>query len=186
MKNKQIIRPHIVLYIGGRVFTMLYLIASCIMVYQTIFKFDEVGFLGVVCSLIFVLCGVFSGRYLWPQIWGDLLLTDDYILFFGLFLPIVKLSYNDIKCVAIKTFSEGNVMYSSNSNVDMYKFVVLSSQTIPNKRIDKIYSSRKKKIIKYAVNFKLCKLLSEKLPKNIKGEVEYQLFLYGKCKKSQR
>ena len=97
-------------------------------------------------------------------------------------MPIIRIKIEDIRFCEIRTFDEGNVMYSPNNPiVDAYKFLLLSTSPLPTKRIDKIFSSRRKKMIKFAVSYKLCSLLKEVLPKEISGAVEYQLFLYRKA-----
>ena len=113
---------------------------------------------------------------------STLKITDKYVKFQGFLLPTVKIKIADINHLDIRTFKEGNVMYGSIDTVDAYKYVLISKFNLPQKRIDKIHSSRKKKIIKYAVSYKLCKALAEVLPQNLRKPIEYQLFLYKRAR----
>lgn len=183
MKNIErfkLIHPHIVLLIHGRILCIIK-IACDIIMFNKIQDWSEtfvvVGYIGFLALSLLLWYNVGD------QIWGTLAFTKTSVVFFGLFLPIVKLKYDDISFIDIREFKEGNPMHGALNTVDAYKFVLLSPNPLPQKRIDKIKSSRRKKIIKFAVNYKLCCALMEKLPKEKTKSIDYQLFLYKKAKR---
>ena len=101
-------------------------------------------------------------------------------------MPPVKIKFEDVKYIDIRTFDKGNVMYSKANNVDSYKFMLLSPNPLPSRPINKISTSRRKKLIKYAVSKKLCEDLVDKLPLNLAKPVEYQLHLYNRKYKRRK
>ena len=184
MKNskKTIIRPHWVLIFYGRVLMFIMYAFTVYLIYQTVFHFDAIGVVGIIMSIILVVLNVFLSKFFASQIFGTIKITDESIKFFGLFLPTLKLNFSDIKYIDIRTFKDGNVLYGKDTTASAYKFLLISSSPLPQKRIDKINSSAKKKIIKYAVSFKLCESIVDKLPELQARIVKYQMHLYKKQK----
>ena len=112
------------------------------------------------------------------------MITDSYVKFCGFMIPNVKLLLEDIQFVETRVFREGNVMYGRNPAIDAYTFVLLSKHRVSGaNRIDGIRSSKKKKIIKFAVSKKLCQALVSVLPKEKAKPIEYMLFLYKRAKR---
>ena len=181
MKKRRIIYPNLVLAIEGAIFSLVLYFLTAFMWYGTIFKFDEGGVPCAVAAIMFSIGSVFWAFHMHHQKFCRILITDKYIVWFGLFLPIVKLTYNEIKYIEIRTFDEGNVMYNKQvKNIDSYKFILLSSTPISRKRVDKIKTSRKQKLIKFAVSYKLCEALLEHI--SSPNPISYQLMLYKKAK----
>ena len=181
MKKIKIIYPNLVLAIEGAIFSLIVYSLTAYTWYITIFKFDEGGIPCAVMAIMFFLGSVFWAFHMHHQIFCRILITDKYIVWFGLFLPIVKLTYNEIKYIEIRTFDEGNVMYNKQAkNIDSYKFILLSATPISRKRVDKIKTSRKQKLIKFAVSYKLCEALLEHI--SSPNPISYQLMLYKKAK----
>lgn len=178
---RKYIFPHPILLIGGRFLCILYLCFSSIWGYQVFFNFNEIGIWGTVPFIVLTSCGIYIAPFFWPAIWGSLTITSEAIKFHGLFLPTVLLPFEEIKYVAIRTFQEGNVVYEANANVDAFKFLLLSAAPLPTTAIQKIKSSRKNKLIKFAVSQKLCEILVDKLNDQHKGYIKYQLYLYKKA-----
>ena len=178
-KTKIRIFPHVILLIEGGIFCFLLLSGSIGMPYIALFELgnDAKSWIGRFACLIMWPIIIFLAHYFWPHVFGRIVVTDTHIKYHGLFLPTVKFAFEDIQYAAIRTFKDGNVVCSDDS-VDAFKFLLLSTQPLPNKRIDKIRSSKKKKLIKYAVSEKLCQALDGKLTDAAAKLVEYQLFLY--------
>ena len=182
MNNRKIIYPNLILAIEGGIFSVVLYSFTAYTWYITIFRFSKGGIPCVTLAIIMFVFSVLWFSNFHNQIFCRMLITDKYIVWFGLFLPIVKLSYNEIKYIEIRTFDKGNAMYNNHTkNVDSFKFVLLSKSPIPKKRIDKIKSSRKKKLIKFAVNYKLCLALSKHIERQ--NPINYQLMLYRQSKK---
>ena len=139
-------------------------------------------------TIVFGIGVLYICHYLWHHCFGEIIVTEKEVIYFGLFLPIIRLKFENIKYVDIRTFDEGNIMYSKgmrrykNANIDLYKFILLSENPLPAKRIDKVRPSRKNKLIKYSVNKKLCAALVDKLPEMQSRIVDYQLYLYKRAK----
>ena len=179
--------PNILLLIGGRIF----LLSSIGMIpYLWILVFLDFSvdtlILLILLTIPLSFCEIWIVRFLYHQCFGEILVTEKEIIYFGLFLPTIRLKFERIKHVDIRTFDKGNVVYSKNSAIiDAHKFIIISENPLPNTRIDKIRPSRKRKLIKYAVSEKLCNALVDKLPERNKWVVETQLLDYKKHKKSQ-
>lgn len=183
---KKYVFPHPVLLIEGQIFSLLLCFILLIFGYQTIFNFESIGIVGIIGILVMIPAMIFWYKFCWQQIFGILKITDEHVVFFGLFLPPVKIKFEDVKYIDIRTFDKGNVMYSKANNIDSYKFMLLSVTPLPDRRIDKISTSRRKKLIKYAVSKKLCEALVDKLPLNLAKPVEYQLHLYNRKYKRRK
>jgi hypothetical protein len=151
--------------------------------YSAFSDFEKAGGAGVVLVIMFSTFSIILHLLLGTHIFVVMYANQKGIIFFGLFLPIVKLKWGEVQYVALRTFKEGNVMYGQYRAVDAYKFILLSSSPLPQKRIDKIRSSRKKRLIKFSVTQKLCQVLVDHLPETKSGPFRYQLYLYKKAKK---
>lgn len=196
MKKRVHIFPHIMLLIGGRLYLILitawlpYVWCEFIVDCNNLELVDIIADLMAMIPVTILLgiCSIFTIDYCWHHCFGEIIVTEKEVIYFGLFLPIIRLKFENIKYVDIRTFDEGNIMYSKgmrrykNANIDMYKFILLSEKPLPTKRIDKIRPSRKKKLIKYAVSKKLCEALVDKLPEMQSRVVDYQLYLYKRAK----
>ena len=183
---KKYVFPHPVLLIEGQIFSLLLCFILLIFGYQTIFNFESIGIVGIIGIIVMIPAMIFWYKVFWQQIFGILKITEKHIVFFGLFLPPVKIKFEDVKYIDIRTFDNGNVMYNKVDNVDSYKFMLLSPNPLPSRPINKISTSRRKKLIKYAVSKKLCEALVDKLPLNLAKPVEYQLHLYNRKYKRRK
>lgn len=180
--KKTVILPHPILLLGGRLLCLLAITLLCAFWFQLLFNFSKMGLIGLFSTLFLSICFGFFAKFVWHQIWGKLVITDSYVKYCGFLLSSVKLFLIDIDFVEIRTFDQGNVMYGKNPAIDAYTFLLLSKSRVSNVRIDKIRSSERKKIIKFAVSEKLCKVLVEKLPSEKVKPIEYMLFLYNRAK----
>lgn len=184
-KMKRTIFPNLVLLVEGTVmfimFCGLLLFTLYHAVYNTVIQFSAEGYSALVCFIMMLICNIGWYHLFHYQCLGVMKINDKYVKYCGPLLPTVKFKIEDIKYIDIRTFKEGNVVYSEGS-IDAYKFILLSSRPLPNKRIDKIRPSRRKKIIKFAVSYKLCEALLSVLPPERSKIIEYQMFLYNKTK----
>lgn len=185
MKKKHIF-PNPILVIGGRILLILINIFVPFIWLLALIDTDITAIvLTGILTIPMVPCIIVVNRFLWSQCFGEIIVTEKEIIYLGLFLPIVRLRYDEIKHVDIRTFDEGNVMFNRNVgrnsiNIDMYKFILISPKPLPRVRIDKIRSSRKRKLIKFAVSKKLCEAIVDKLPEMQSRIVDHQLLLYKK------
>ena len=180
MKTK--IYPHPFLLYVGRPFVLLSDVFMAFMVYGAILDREETHIIMLCCAeclAVFIILYVIFQEHLF----STLLITDDYIKYYGLFLPSVKIKFYDVKYMEIRTFKEGNVVYGQNPAIGAYQFILLSTSPLPSKRIDKIHSSRKRKLIKFAISEKLCRAVEGKLPGMLNRPIEYQLLLYKRAKR---
>ena len=182
MKKRTHIYPNIFLLIMGRIFLLMPGIALI-----PVIQYFEVNILCILTIAFIIFANIFLFYIFGPHIWGEIIITEKSITYFGLFLPFVRIKLEDIRYVDIRTFDKGNAVYVKGVRtmgvIDAHKYLLISEKPLPRKRIDKIRSSRKRRIIKFAVNKKLCEALKDKLPEKCKGPVEYQLFLYWKAKR---
>ena len=164
---KKVFRTHIVLATEGRIFTLLILLFALGVTYVSAWLltegYTEMIFTFFVLHIIAYGCGYMTLRWAWQLAWGKIILTDSYIMWRCLFFKPVKIAYSDIRHIEKRAFKEGNVY----KNRDYYKtgflYFLVSSEPIPQKRIDKIYSG--KKLIKFPLyNKKLGYALYSMLP----------------------
>ena len=191
MKKYTHILPHTMLLIGGRI---VFLISAAIIPILWIVFFSNlpnlpieeiiVSFISLILFTVLLgVCVAYMIRVFWHQIFGEILITQEEVIFFGLFIPTIRIKFDNIRFVDIITFDEGNVYYRDiKENVDFYKFILISENPLPQKRIDKIFSSKKNKLIKYAVSKKLCYALVDKLPEMQARIIDHQLMLYKRAK----
>ena len=176
------IYPHPILIIGGTILTLGFYGLYFTFLYQTLFNFEQIGFIGIITVLLFTPLLILWHLVFVPQCISMLKITETHVKYCGFLLPSVKLDINEINYIDIRTFKEGNAVYGTNNAIDAYKYLLLSSAPLPNKRIDKIRVSRKGKVIKFAVSYKLCEALLAVLPREKAKIVDYQMFLYKKAK----
>ena len=179
---KKYIFPHVVLLVEGQILSLLLCFICLALWYQTVFNFESIGAVGVIGIVIVTPMMIFWYKNFWPQCFGILKITEKHIVFFGLFLLTVKIKFDEVKYMDIRTFDEGNVMYIKDNKSFLHKYILLSPTPLPFRRIDKIYTSRKKKRIKYALSLKLCKALVDKVPERFSKPIEYQIHLNRNAK----
>ena len=177
----KLIFPNPILVIEGGLLLCLFSTIPCCLWYTVLFESPKDGWIIGIMAIAFSVCDVWFfvcfGHHIFPRI----LITRQHIIFYGLFLPIVKIKFEDIKYIEIRSFNKGNVMRNHSNNIDSYKFILLSSLPIPQKRVDKIRSSRKQALIKFPVSYKLCQALAEHIEQP--SPINYQLLLYKQAKK---
>ena len=187
MMNKNIhIYPHIILLLGGRVLLSLEALVLPLLWFLVIRDFDinnaesiSALLLLIIFTILYGVCIFYVFNFLWEPIWGELIVREKDLVYFGLFLKTVIISFEEIKYVEIRTSLESKKNNTKNTAIDAYKFILISNNPLPKNRIDKIKTSKKAKLIKYAVSKKLCEALIDRLPQKNKWVIERQLSLYN-------
>ena len=169
MIMRKVFRPHIILCIGGRLFTLLLIAIPLYMTFGCVYYgfFDGSIEIQFVLLTIFaigldILC-VFILRVFWQLIWGKLIITSQKIIWRCPFCRTVKISYSEIAYIGVRGFNERNVI-----RVDIYstgfKYLLISNKVVPYKvPINKIRC--KKGLIKWAYSPKVCEVLKNVVPK---------------------
>ena len=161
MKKRYTVRTHPILMIGGRLFMLLVLIAI-VAIIILFFTFKEPVY--IVSTVIYIPIFIFVLYNFWHNCFGKLVITKELIKYKCLFTPTVVFNIEDVKYIDIREFRKGNVTVPKNGACQ--KYLLISSEPLPNVRIDKI--KRNKKIIKFPLGFeigyKLSVALSECLP----------------------
>lgn len=144
---------------------MLYAIIKLVIIDQIktgIFRIGEtlmflLGFL-VFCFAYYFLCKIF-----WQISWCKLIIKEDNkIIWKCLFNKSIILRIEDVKFAKPCSFLEGNYLKDMDIYQTNFEYVLLSSDPLPNKRIDKIQS--KGTLIKFMLNDELCDTLGKILP----------------------
>lgn len=94
--------------------------------------------LWVLFALVMTAGCVYVLHWLWPQCFGEVTLTEDYVKWHALFMRSVKIPYSELRHVETRQFREGNVMWGSDMYHTGYEFVLMSADPLPKTRIDKI------------------------------------------------
>ena len=135
----------------------------------------------------FVITGVmtllfaYSIYWLWPQCFGGVTLTEDYVKWHALFMRSVKVPYSELRYVEIRHFDEGNVVPDLYGTGQMY--LLLSSKSLPKKRIDKIRSGDG--LIKYQFLMRDAAVFSEYLPERYKPMFQSRAGTYTRAKEKR-
>ena len=159
-----IFRVHIFLRIGGRLFTLLMILCSIVLIIMDVkfavnsSTYDLVFMFFVTIAFCFI-C-YYINSYLWQLCWGKLIVEDDKVIWRCLFYKSVKIFYSEIKFFCVREFREGNVAYYKNAG-DQFKYVLILSKDLPKKRLDKIKSG--KGLIKFRYTKELMQSISNKI-----------------------
>lgn len=135
----------------------------------------------------FVITGVmtllfaYSIYWLWPQCFGEVTLTEDYVKWHALFMRSIKIPYSELRYVEIHHFGEGNVVPDLYGTGQMY--LLLSSKSLPKKRIDKIRSGNG--LIKYQFLMRDAAVFSEYLPERYKPMFQSRAETYTRAKEKR-
>ena len=169
---KKVFRPHIILFLGGRFFTLF--VSSIILlalVACTHFAFFEndidivfLVFLLIMVGFAILIAWLFD--YLWPLIWGKLIITEDEIIWKCVFCKSVRIKFSDIYYIGIRNFGDRNYIQA-----DIYRtgfqYLIISSNGVPMQPIDKVRC--KKGVIKWMCSPNVCKILYSKVPEKYRA-----------------
>ena len=185
MRKLRILYPSPILLVG-RLFWLTGMAFSLVLIYwavedvmQSGLHFEN-GLMYSFLALIFILGG-YAAFHLWPLILGELILTADYVKWHALFMRSVKIPYSELRYVEIRHFDEGNVVPDLYGTGQMY--LLLSSKSLPKKRIDKIRSGDG--LIKYQFLMRDAAVFSEYLPERYKPMFQSRAEAYTRAKEKR-
>ena len=139
--------------------------------------------LWVLFALVMTAGCVYVLHWLWPQCFGEVTLTEDYVKWHALFMRSVKIPYSELRHVEIRQFREGNVM----RNADLYRtgqeYVLMSVDSLPKTRIEKIRSGDG--LIKYQFLMRDAAVFSEYLPERYKPMFQSRAETYTRAKEKR-
>ena len=166
---KNVFYSHSILIFLGRPLTLFLLLfpLSCLAWCTWIFaEQHDTTFLPVMIGLAFMeILSIYVCKVFWPLCWGKLIVTNDKITWKCLFYKTQIINIDKIQDVIVSSFSDGNYV-----KLDLYnsgfKYVIITEQTIPNIRVDKIKC--KNGTIKFLYSYKLQSVLRCKLPRNFR------------------
>ncbi len=143
-KKRKTLYPHIFLLTEGRLGCVVFALFPIWFLLMEVKSLALGGFnfadlLGIVVSSAVIAATFFYFiPHYWPLCFGKLTLTENYVKWHGLFIRSVKIPYSELRHVEIRQFREGNVM----RNADLYRtgqeYVLMSVDSLPKTRIDKI------------------------------------------------
>lgn len=168
-EGKKVFRPHLVLLIEGRLLLLLLALGPLAMWYGVFVVFrngTQRMDMTIILFGLFVAaitgCCAWLEWYFWYHCWGKLIITEDFVIWKCLFCQTVKIPISDIRYVDIRTFAEGNAVRNKDIYKTGFRYLLISSESFPKKRIDKIRSGDG--LIKFRCNDKICQALYEALP----------------------
>lgn len=138
------------------------------------------GWVAYFFTLLMVVLGTYVVYILWPLCFGELTLTEGYVKWHALFMRSVKIPYSELRYVEIRHFDEGNVVPDLYGTGQMY--LLLSSKSLPKKRIDKIRSGDW--LIKYQFLMRDAQTLSEFIPEPFDRMFRTRAEIYAREKKA--
>ncbi len=186
-KKRKTLYPHVILlvarlfWLAGIVFSLVLICWAVEDVIQNGLHFEN-GLMYSFLALIFIL-GEYAAFHLWPLIFGELTLTENYVKWHALFMRSVKIPYSELRHVEIRQFRDGNVM----RNADLYRtgqeYVLMSVDSLPKTRIEKIRSGDG--LIKYQFLMRDAAVFSEYLPERYKPMFQSRAETYTRAKEKQ-
>lgn len=158
---------------------MIAALFSCFLAYLIIREL-VFGWVAYFFTLLMVVLGTYVVYILWPLCFGELTLTEGYVKWHALFMCSVKIPYSELRYVEIRHFDEGNVVPDLYGTGQMY--LLLSSKSLPKKRIDKIRSGDG--LIKYQFLMRDAQTLSEFIPEPFDRMFRTRAEIYAREKKA--
>lgn len=150
-----------------------------VLIYGMIVEGFKVWYFVITC--VMTLLSAYSIYWLWPLCFGELTLTEGYVKWHALFMRSVKIPYSELRYVEIRHFDEGNVVPDLYGTGQMY--LLLSSKSLPKKRIDKIRSGDG--LIKYQFLMRDAAVFSEYLPERYKPMFQSRAETYTRAKEKR-
>ena len=194
MKKRQVFRPNIVLLVEGRLLLLILLgfpiYLACETCYSSIYlklvnniPIDKTNILGFfILEIMLFSAAAFLCHWLWQLCFGKLIITDEYIQWRCLFCKKITLPVEEIFYVKAISFTDGNYLKDYKIYNSNFEYALLSSEPLPNKRIDKIRC--KDNLIRFMLTPDLCEALGEALPE--RGGVFRTLAIKLKAKKRKK
>ena len=186
-KKRKTLYPHIFLLTEGRLGCVVFALFPIWFLLMEVKSLALGGFnfadlLGIVISSAVIAATFFYFiPHYWPLCFGKLTLTEGYVKWHALFMRSVKIPYSELRYVEIRHFDEGNVVPDLYGTGQMY--LLLSSKSLPKKRIDKIRSGDG--LIKYQFLMRDAAVFSEYLPERYKPMFQSRAETYTRAKEKQ-
>ena len=172
--SRTIVFPHPILLVG-RVFIILPFAIDLWYLYYAIAENKMLDILSLIVAFLFFVLGMFLYHRLGDDCFGEIVLTNEYVIWRCMFRRRVKLPLSKLKHVDIRTFKVGNVVRSS-PYASAFEYVLLSTEPLPNDMLDRIRSGGQ--LIKFKLTYRACKVLSEQLPTPYCSPFSYKLRTY--------
>ena len=177
-KKRKTLYPHVILLVA-RLMCLMFAAMPIVLIYGMIVEGFKVWYF--VITGVMTLLFAYSIYWLWPQCFGEVTLTEDYVKWHALFMRSVKVPYSELRYVEIRHFDEGNVVPDLYGTGQMY--LLLSSKSLPKKRIDKIRSGDG--LIKYQFLMRDAAVFSEYLPERYKPMFQLRAEAYTRAKEKR-
>lgn len=179
-KKRKTLYPHVILLVA-RLMCLMFVAIPIVLIYGMIVEGFKVWYFVITC--VMTLLFAYNIYWLWPLCFGELTLTEDYVKWHALFMRSVKIPYSELRHVEIRQFREGNVM----RNADLYRtgqeYVLMSVDSLPKTRIDKIRSGDG--LIKYQFLMWDAAVFSEYFPERYKPMFQSRAETYTRAKEKQ-
>ena len=177
-KKRKTLYPHVILLVA-RLMCLMFAAIPIVLIYGMIVEGFKVWYFVITC--VMTLLFAYSIYWLWPLCFGELTLTEGYVKWHALFMRSVKIPYSELRYVEIRHFDEGNVVPDLYGTGQMY--LLLSSKSLPKKRIDKIRSGDG--LIKYQFLMRDAAVFSEYLPERYKPMFQSRAETYTRAKEKR-
>ena len=166
---KRVVRPPMVLCIGGRIMMLLFIAFPILLLY----KFVEFAIRGEV-MIQFLICGLGFGAlivwllgFFWQTIWGKLIFTDTELIWKCFRCKTVKMKYVDIKRIEVRSLGDRDVVKRDPYKTGHGYILISESCVLPTLTIDKIQCG--KGLIKWLKTPVACEALREHVPSQFRS-----------------
>lgn len=179
--KKKTLRPHIILAIEGRLFCLLisigvWLLIFCTICFGGILELWLESKVSAILTVVFLICIGFIPicilPFFWQSCWGKIILLEDMVIWRCFLCRTVKIRYDEIHSVNLIPFKSGNVYKNKDYYNNGFLYLVISSRSLSNKRIDKIRSD--KNTIKIPYHKKMGIALYDFLPDPYNRQFKYK------------
>lgn len=177
-KKRKTLYPHVILLVA-RLMCLMFAAIPIVLIYGMIVEGFKAWYFVITC--VMTLLFAYSIYWLWPLCFGELTLTEGYVKWHALFMRSVKVPYSELRYVEIRHFDEGNVVPDLYGTGQMY--LLLSSKSLPKKRIDKIRSGDG--LIKYQFLMRDAAVFSEYLPERYRPMFQSRAETYTRAKEKR-
>lgn len=177
-KKRKTLYPHVILLVA-RLFCLMVAAMPIVLIYGMIVEEFKVWYF--VITGVMTLLFAYSIYWLWPQCFGEVTLTEDYVKWHALFMRSIKIPYSELRYVEIRRIDEKHDVPDLYGNGHMY--LLLSSKPLPQKPVEKIRSGDG--LIKYQFLMRDAAVFSEYLPEQYKPMFQSRAEAYTRAKEKR-
>ena len=160
--SRTIVFPHLILLIEGRLFLLILVGCEVYFIYLLINSIGTSELLySLILAIMFLPLEYFVLKRFWPLCFGELVVTDSYVKFKGMFMHSCTLCFDDIKYICIRQMGNENVVKYDLYNTG-FMYLLMSARQLPNIPLEKITNS--KDVIKFQVTPRICAKLAQAMP----------------------